>query len=149
MGVLFAVALMGVTQALVGSVWKTSLQRENEKELLFVGDQFRKAIGLYYERTPGAVKQYPKSFEQLIKDDRYIVPQRYLRKVYRDPITNKTDWHIVLSPRGGIMGIYSVSDKEPRKQHNFKEIDAAFNNAKRYQNWKFVYTPFLQKKHNP
>lgn len=145
MGVLFAVALLGVSLALVGTAWKTSQQRENEKELLFVGDQFRKAIGLYYERTPGALKQYPKSFEQLIKDDRYIIPQRYLRKFYRDPFTGNANWGVVTSADGGIAGIYSMSDKEPRKKANFRDIDASFDNTKHYTDWKFIYMPFQQK----
>ena len=142
LGVLFAVALLGVSLALIGSVWKTSQQRENEQELLFIGDQFRRAIALYYERTPSAVKQYPQSFEQLMKDDRYIVPQRYLRRIYRDPITNSLDWNIIRSPDGGIMGVNSDSTKSPRKQANFKSIYAAFANAKRYTDWQFVYKPY-------
>jgi type II secretory pathway pseudopilin PulG len=143
MGVLFAVALLGTSLALIGSVWKTSQQRENEQELLFIGDQFRRAITLYYERTPSIVKQYPKSFDQLIKDDRYIVPQRYLRKVYRDPITNERNWGIVRAPDGGIMGVYSLSNKMPRKQSHFQEKYEGFSNAKQYTDWQFVYKPYI------
>lgn len=143
MGVLFAVAFLGVSLALIGSVWKTSQQRENEQELLFIGDQFRSAIKSYYESTPSAIKQYPKSFEQLIKDDRYVVPQRYLRRVYRDPITNGFDWGIVRSPEGNIVGVYSLSNKVPRKQANFMEKYAAFAKAKHYSDWQFVYRPNL------
>lgn len=141
LGVLFAVAMLGISLALIGSSWKTSQQRESEQELLFVGDQFRKAIILYYERTPSFVKAYPKSFEQLIKDDRYITPQRYLRRVYRDPITLSNDWGIVRSPDGGIMGVYSLSDKAPRKTAHFPEKYAKFANASRYSEWQFVYRP--------
>jgi len=143
LGVLFAVSMLGVSLALVGSSWKTSQQRESEQELLFVGDQFRKAIILYYERTPGFVKTYPKSFEQLIKDDRYITPQRYLRRVYRDPMTLTDDWGIVRSPDGGMMGVYSLSDKVPRKTARFPEKYAEFAHATRYSEWQFVYHPTL------
>jgi len=143
MGVLFAVAFLGASLALIGSVWKTSQQRENEQELLFIGDQFRSAIKLYYDNTPSAIKQYPKSFEQLIKDDRYVVPQRYLRRVYRDPITNKLEWGIIRSPEGNIVGVYSLSNKVPRKQANFTEKYAAFAKAKHYSDWQFVYRPYL------
>jgi len=142
MGVLFAVALMGASLALIGSVWRTSQQRENEQELLFIGDQFRRAILLYYERTPGAVKQYPMSFEQLIKDDRYLVPKRYLRRVYRDPISNELEWGIVHFTDGSIMGVYSLSTKTPRKQSNFKAIYAEFANTNHYSDWRFVYRPY-------
>ncbi len=139
LGILFAVALLGVSLALMGTVWKTSQQRENEKELLFIGDQFRRAIGLYYERTPGAVKHYPKSLDDLITDNRFINPQHYLRKVYRDPITNEFKWGIINSTDGGIMGVYSLSDKMPRKQNHFKANFSGFGNAKHYSEWKFLY----------
>lgn len=142
MAVLFAVAIIGASLALIGVTWKTAQQRENEKELLFIGDQFRKAIGLYYERTPGPIKKFPENLEQLIKDDRYIVPQHYLRKIYRDPMTNKTDWEIIVAPNGGIMGVHSASDKAPHKQSNFKEIDATFKKSKHYSSWKFFYAPY-------
>lgn len=142
-GVLFAIAFIGVSLALVGTVWKSAQQRENEQELLFIGDQFRNAITLYYERSPSVIKQYPKSFEQLIKDDRYIVPQRYLRREYRDPMTNSFEWGLVRAPDGGITGVYSLSDKQPRKQANFKAKYAEFANAKHYSDWRFVYRPYV------
>lgn len=143
MGVLFAVAIIGVSQALIGSVWKTAQQRENEEQLLFVGSQFRKAIGLYYERTPGVVKRYPNSLEELLEDNRYIVPQRYLRRVYKDPMTNKTDWVIVSAPGGGIRGLHSAANRNPFKQGNFKAANIAFINSKNYADWKFIYQPIL------
>jgi type II secretory pathway pseudopilin PulG len=143
MGVLFAVALLGVSLALIGSTWKTSQAREKEEELLFIGDQFRSAIAIYYERTPSQIKQYPKSFDQLIVDNRYLVAQRYLRKLYRDPMTNESAWGVVSSPDGGIMGVYSLSEKKPLKQANFLEKYAGFANSKHYSDWKFVYIPNL------
>lgn len=141
LGVLFIVALLGASLALAGTTWKTLQQCENEQELLFIGDQFKKAITLYYERTPSAVKTYPKSLEQLLKDNRYISPQRYLRKIYHDPITLSAEWGLVRSPDGGIMGVYSLSNKHPRKQDNFKHQYADFTNAQHYSDWKFVYRP--------
>lgn len=143
MGVLFAVALIGVSQALIGSVWKTTQQRENEEELLFVGEQFRKAIGLYYERTPGVVKRYPTNLEELLEDNRYIVPQRYLRKIYKDPMTNEIDWIIVTGPSGGVRGLYSKANSIPFKQSKFKAANIAFTNSKSYADWKFIYQPIL------
>ncbi len=142
LGVLFAVAILGVSLALIGTVWKTSQQRENEQELLFVGDQFRKAIVLYYERTPGSVKQFPPSFEHMIKDDRYIVPQRYLRKIFYDPMTKQKNWGLIKAPDGGIMGVYSLSEKTPLQQAHFKQQYAEFANAKKYSDWQFVYRPY-------
>ena len=148
LGVLFSVAILGTTLAFMGSSWKTTQQREDELELLFVGDQFRRAIALYYERTPGTIKQYPKSFEQLLHDDRYVVPQRYLRKVFYDPITKQKNWGLVRAPDGGIMGVYSLSDKTPRKRAKFSTQYAEFALAKTFADWKFTYTPYTQPQKN-
>ena len=55
---LFAVALIGILLAAAGQVWRTEALREKEKELLFVGEQFRQAIGSYYENSPGVPRRY-------------------------------------------------------------------------------------------
>ena len=41
--VLFMVAILAGGLALIGEVWHTSAMREKEAELLFVGQQYRKA----------------------------------------------------------------------------------------------------------
>jgi type II secretory pathway pseudopilin PulG len=64
LGLLIAVALMGIGLALIGDVWSTTVKRERERELLFVGAQFRQAIRRYYDGSPG-VKQYPRKLEDL------------------------------------------------------------------------------------
>lgn len=40
---------MGIALAVTGEVWHIALKREKEHELLFVGDQLRRAINSYYE----------------------------------------------------------------------------------------------------
>lgn len=101
---LLAVALIGVGLIATSEVWSQSRQREKERQLLFIGNQFRQAIGRYYERTPGAVKRYPEKLQDLLEDKRYLVTQRYLRKIFRDPMTGKTEWGIIPAPGGGIIG---------------------------------------------
>ena len=44
---LAVVAIMGFVLATAGEVWHMALKREKEQELLFVGDQFRRAFTLY------------------------------------------------------------------------------------------------------
>lgn len=141
LGVVFLVALMGLALASVGTIASVARQREKEKELLFVGGQFRRAIQLYYERTPGAAKQYPKSLDVLLLDARFPAAQRYLRKIYPDPITGKAEWGLVEGPGGSVMGVYSLSDAKPLKTANFSEPDQEFEGKPAYSDWKFVYIP--------
>jgi type II secretory pathway pseudopilin PulG len=81
---MFFIAASGVALASITEIWTTDRQRQREAELLRVGAAFRDAIALYYERTPGAVKRYPPTLEDLIEDRRYLSLQRYLRKIYLD-----------------------------------------------------------------
>lgn len=139
MGLLFFIAIMSITLAMAATLWSFAQQREKERELLFVGHQFRRAIGLYYERTPGTVKRYPASLEDLLQDNRYVNTQHYLRRIYTDPITQRQDWGLVPAPDGGIMGVYSKSSDASIKTGNFAEEDRLLEGAKRYVEWKFVY----------
>jgi hypothetical protein len=63
-----------------------------------------------------------------------------LRRVYPDPITGSEKWGIVPSPDGGIAGVFSLSDERPLKVAGFV-TDKKFEDAERYADWKFVYTP--------
>ncbi len=138
-GVLMIVAIMGASLAGTGIVFHQQARREKEKQLLFVGDQYRRAIGLYYAQTPGGAKRYPKSLDDLLGDDRYVVARRYLRRAYRDPLDVSGEWGLVRASDGGIAGVYSLSDKQPIKSANFSLEDEAFTAAARYTDWKFVF----------
>jgi type II secretory pathway pseudopilin PulG len=139
-GLLVAVALAGVGLAVTGEAWRTTVQREKERELMFVGDQFRRAITQYYDGTPGGVKQFPGSFEDLLKDGRYPTTRRHLRKNYRDPMTGKREWGIVRGPGETIMGVYSLGRGTPMKRANFPPDYASFDRAESYAAWRFAYT---------
>lgn len=141
LAVLFAIAIVGVMLAETGINWSQTAQREKERQLLFVGNQFRQAIALYYQRTPGTVKRYPRTLNDLLKDDRQPGIQRYLRQIYLDPMTNKADWGIEVAPDGGVMGVHSISDAAPFKMANFDYADQAFNGAAKYSDWVFDYIP--------
>ena len=138
---LFIVALMGAGFAAVGTMWQTASQRDKESELLFVGNQYRRAIERYYLAGP---KRYPRSLEELVKDSRTPATQRHIRRIFPDPITGTAEWGIVKAPDGGIMGVYSRSEEVPLKRTNFKVRDRDFEPAKTYADWKFVYTPATQ-----
>jgi len=141
--VLLAVAISGALLATGSVVWSQQAQRERERELLLIGKEFRRAIGLYYERTPGAVKRYPEKLDDLLRDDRYLSMQRYLRRIYRDPITGKTEWGLVQASTGGIMGVYSLSNDRPVKTGGFDETDKELDGKTRYSDWHYIYTAAL------
>ena len=138
-GVLLAIALIGTQLALAGVVLSFAQQRQKERELLFVGGQFRTAISQYYLNPKGPQKEYPRRLEDLLKDPRYPGTVRHLRKIYADPITGKKQWGLIKLPNGGIIGVYSLSQEAPIKTGNFRPVDLSFTNKQRYADWKFVH----------
>jgi type II secretory pathway pseudopilin PulG len=138
---LVLVAVLGAGAAAIAETWSHARQREKEAELLWIGNQFRQAIGLYYERSPGTVKRYPEALEDLLEDRRFLSTQRYLRRVYPDPITGKPDWGLVAAPGGGIMGVYSRAENQPVKSGGAALQAMKLTAAARYSDWRFVYVP--------
>jgi len=114
--------------------------RDRERELLAVGDELRRAISSYYESTPGAAKQFPKSLDDLLRDRRYPVVRRHLRRPYPDPMTGSTEWGIVPGPGGTIMGVFSRSSQSPVKKSGFPGHYRSFEKAETHGDWKFVYS---------
>jgi type II secretory pathway pseudopilin PulG len=140
-GLLIIVAIMGAGLAAAGGLYSHAAQRDKERELLFVGNQFRAAIESYYRRSPGAAA-FPKSLDELVEDKRFPMPQRHLRRIYADPLTGKPDWALVKTPDGaGIMGVHSRAQAAPAKTANFDARDAAFEDKEHYSDWQFVYVP--------
>jgi len=75
---LVALSVMAVLMTVVMPVWRQASQREKEAELVFRGLQYAHAIGMYerkYANTP------PPTVDVLTQE-------RFLRKKYKDPITN-------------------------------------------------------------
>ena len=138
--VMFVIAILLGGLAIVGETWETSARREKEAELLFIGNQYRRAIGLYYTSTPGVVKRYPRTLEDLIKDPRQPNTQRHIRKLFPDPLTGK-EWMVIKGADGGVQGGYSPSEQAPLKIAGFRVRDASLEGAQKYSDWKFIHTP--------
>jgi type II secretory pathway pseudopilin PulG len=64
-----------------------ALRREREVEAVHRGNQYVRAIRLYYRKFG----HYPGSIEQLEKTNNI----RFLRQQYVDPITGKADWRLI------------------------------------------------------
>jgi type II secretory pathway pseudopilin PulG len=134
---LMMVAFMGVGTVIASELYATSVRRDKERELLFIGHEFRAAIERY--RNSGA-QGYPPTLQDLLKDPRFASPKRHLRRLYADPMTGKAEWGTVMV-QGRIVGVYSLSAQKPVKQDNFEENDVGFRGKQKYADWKFVY-PF-------
>ncbi|NOU26027.1 MAG: type II secretion system protein [Methylotenera sp.] len=146
LGVLFIITILGITLALAGTLYSFTQQREKERQLLFVGNQFKQAIGLYYQRTPGYIKRYPVRLEYLLQDNRFVSVQRHLRKIYTDPMTKSQDWGLVNAPDGGIMGVYSKSTDFSLKVSGFEFANINLPNKPRYSDWQFIYDVPVEQK---
>ncbi len=87
MAVLFLLFLFMLALAIAAPQVAASIRRDRETELIHRGEQYKRAIQLYYRRF-GA---YPSSIDQLVNTNN----MRFLRKRYTDPITGKDDWKLV------------------------------------------------------
>ena len=75
---LVAMSVMAVMFTVVMPVWKQTARREKEEELVFRGKQYVHAIGLFQRKFANA---FPPNIDVLVE-------QRFLRKKFKDPITN-------------------------------------------------------------
>ena len=75
---LVSMSVMAILMSVALPAWHTIMRREKEAELVFRGEQYARAIGLWQRRFANAS---PPSIDVLVE-------QRLLRKKYRDPITN-------------------------------------------------------------
>jgi type II secretory pathway pseudopilin PulG len=85
--VLFLVALILIGLAVAAPKMAKAIQRDKELELTHRGEQYKRAIKLYYRKFGS----YPSSIDQLMNTNQV----RFLRKRYKDPMTNKDDWKLV------------------------------------------------------
>jgi type II secretory pathway pseudopilin PulG len=76
---LVAIAVLSVLMLVAMPTWRHQAQREKEIELIFRGEQYARAIGLYQRKLAGA---FPPSLEILVE-------QKFLRRKYLDPLTGE------------------------------------------------------------
>jgi type II secretory pathway pseudopilin PulG len=135
---LIGLAIIGIGLGATAEVWTQSRQREKEQELLFVGNQFRQAITRFYLQSPPAARRFPMSLDELVEDLRLPdKPQRFLRKLYADPIANTTQWGEVRLASGQLVGVYSQSNDKPIKVFGFALRDKDMADKDRYSDWVF------------
>jgi type II secretory pathway pseudopilin PulG len=83
---LVTLSVMAILLSVAMPVWKHASQREKEAELVFRGQQYVHAIGLFQRKHgPGVL---PPAVDVLVNE-------RFLRKKFKDPITNG-DFQVLL-----------------------------------------------------
>jgi type II secretory pathway pseudopilin PulG len=75
---LVGMSVMAVLMSALLPVWSHMATREKEEELIFRGRQYARAIGLFQRKFANTA---PPTIDVLVE-------QRFLRKKYKDPITN-------------------------------------------------------------
>lgn len=141
---IFFVVASGAIAATI-QVWHTVMRHEKEAELLFIGNEFRNALTAYYDARANSVigqpvprGQFPTSLDALVKDDRFLGTQRWLRKIYVDPMTGKAEWGLTKTGNNQISGVYSLSGQEPLKKKGFMVRDTGFEDKLHYSDWVFT-----------
>jgi type II secretory pathway pseudopilin PulG len=145
---IIVVAVMGIGLNAAGTYWSTTMKRERERELLFRGDQIRRAIKSYHGAAAGGeASRYPKSLKGLLKDPRSPTVRRHIRRLFKDPMGGDGEWGLILASGGGIKGIFSTSTETPIKKGHFTTPYECFERATNYRDWRFVHP--MEPVHSP
>jgi type II secretory pathway pseudopilin PulG len=140
LGLVVLLALGGLAAVRFGESAQSARQHEREAQLLWVGQQFRQALESYYLATPGPVKHLPVHLEDLLRDNRFPVPVRHLRKLYADPVQPDIPWGLI--KRGNqLIGVYSQADGTPFKSIALGPGLEAVQGARSYADWRFMFVP--------
>src|SRR5690242_7781649 len=139
LALLIMLILVAVGALAAAEVWSTTLKREREVQLLFVGNQYRRAIESYWKMSPGR-RAYPPSIDVLLTDNRFPNPVHHLRRVYRDPMTESGEFEPILLANG-LIGVHSTSVDAPIKKAGFLPYFKQFEDAESYAQWQFIFSP--------
>ncbi|BAX60336.1 hypothetical protein [Burkholderia stabilis] len=134
LALLIALMLMSIALAGALDVWSLQRRREDERQLLFAGDQYRRAIVRYYRLA----RAYPQTVDDLLDDNRFVKPAHHLRRAYPDPITGQNDWAFLWRD-DRFYGVYSNSDQATVKRAGFPLRYMDFEGEETYRKWKFLY----------
>lgn len=150
---LFALAIFGLGLAALGQSWAAVSHRDKEDELLKIVSEYMHAINSYYVRSPGTPKTFALRLEDLIEDRRFVGTVRHLRRVYRDPMTGQAEWGLIKNASGGIVGIYSLSNKDTLRQQGLTLAGSIPVLGTHYSDWKFtsalIADPSISKQPSP
>ncbi len=138
--VLIMVVVMGIMLGAIGQSVSVVMKREREKELIFRGLQYRDAIERWSKKGV-PLKDLKDLVEPTVSSNASASKDRFLRKLYKDPITGG-EWKTLPTPPDPVQGIWGVASKssdEPFKQGDFPEVIKDFKGKTKYSDWEFVY----------
>jgi type II secretory pathway pseudopilin PulG len=139
LGLIILITIIGLVGALTLRADALLRRAAAEEELLEIGAEFGAALQSYAAATPGGQPALPPGLEQLLRDPRFPVPRRHLRKIFVDPMTGRAEWGIVHATGDkGVLAVYSLSRARPLKIANFDARFANFGDKKRISDWKFT-----------
>jgi hypothetical protein len=140
MALLLMLVLVGVSALVVSEITATARAREQETEMLWIGEQYRAAIERYWKATPGPRKVLPSSIDQLLVDDRVPNQVHHLRQKYADPFDPSQDLEAVRW-NNSLVGIHSTVRRSALKRANFPLRYHAFEGAEDSTDWRFLFQP--------
>src|SRR5262245_23165077 len=101
---LVGLSVMAVLMSMALPVWSQFARREREEELIWRGNQYARAVGLFQRKFANT---FPPTIDILVE-------QRFLRKKYKDPITGEDFMPI---PAGGAVNPgQTVDPRNPPRQ---------------------------------
>ncbi|WP_260177824.1 type II secretion system protein [Tunturibacter empetritectus] len=86
-GLIVAIFIILLVLSIAAPKMAQELRREKEVEAVHRGNQYVRAIQLYYRKN----NSYPGTMDALAKG----TPVKYLRQEYMDPFTGKSDWRLI------------------------------------------------------
>ncbi len=147
---LAAVAIIGIVSANAIETGAMLGRRDQERQLLAIGAEFRRALASYNAalagQAPGTPLAGPKSLEELLADPRVPGVRRHLRQIHADPLTGQAVWGLQRDAQGSIVGIYSLAGGTPIRQTGFEPGLESFEAATSYAGWVFTAQPPLERR---
>src|SRR5437763_1762109 len=110
---LVAMSIMAVMLTVAMPVWKQMTQREREEELVFRGMQYAHAIGMFQRKYANA---YPPNLDVLVNE-------HFLRRKFKDPVTNDDFVPIVAGQNAGIGVGTAGASATPRRAAALDQVD--------------------------
>jgi len=98
--VIFIATMLLIFATMAAPNIKTEGQREKEKEMIWRGRQYARAVKLYYRK----MGRFPTSLDDLVKPK--VGSLRFLRQAYKDPMnTQDGSWRLIyVGPAGQLIG---------------------------------------------